>query len=296
RFGVYQRLELSKKSPNTDFMLMTATPIPRTLVLTDYGDMDISILYSKPKNRPVTKTISVSIPRIKEVINAVSRAINKKNQIFWVCPLVKDSEKLDLAAAETRAKYLEKYFPNKVALLHGQMPPEEKEKSLSQFANQNKPILVATTVIEVGIDIPNATIIIIEHAERFGLAQLHQLRGRVGRGTKESICILLYDQKIGNIARDRLSVMRETNDGFIISEKDLKLRGAGEILGTKQSGDQMFKVLDISQHEHLIKIANQDAKLILNKNPRLTGENGDLLKQLLYLFDQDKAVTLIKSG
>ncbi|HIG09544.1 MAG TPA: ATP-dependent DNA helicase RecG, partial [Alphaproteobacteria bacterium] len=148
------------------------------------------------------------------------------------------------------------------------------------------------TVIEVGIDIPNATIIIIEHAERFGLAQLHQLRGRVGRGTKESICILLYDQKIGNIARDRLSVMRETNDGFIISEKDLKLRGAGEILGTKQSGGQMFKVLDISQHEHLIK----DAKLILNKNPRLTGENGDLLKQLLYLFDQDKAITLIKSG
>ena len=176
------------------------------------------------------------------------------------------------------------------------MPPEEKEKSLSQFTNQNKPILVATTVIEVGIDIPNATIIIIEHAERFGLAQLHQLRGRVGRGTKESICILLYDQKIGNIARDRLSVMRETNDGFIISEKDLKLRGAGEILGTKQSGGQMFKVLDISQHEHLIKIANQDAKLILNKNPRLTGENGDLLKQLLYLFDQDKAITLIKSG
>jgi ATP-dependent DNA helicase RecG len=296
RFGVYQRLELSKKSPNTDFMLMTATPIPRTLILTDYGDMDISILYSKPKNRPITKTISVSIPRIKEVINAVSRAINKKNQIFWVCPLVKDSEKLDLAAAETRAKYLEKYFPNKVALLHGQMPPEEKEKSLSQFTSQNKPILVATTVIEVGIDIPNATIIIIEHAERFGLAQLHQLRGRVGRGTKESICILLYDQKIGNIARDRLSVMRETNDGFIISEKDLKLRGAGEILGTKQSGGQMFKVLDISQHEHLIKIANQDAKLILNKNPKLTGENGDLLKQLLYLFDQDKAVTLIKSG
>ncbi len=296
RFGVYQRLEMSKKSPNTDFMLMTATPIPRTLILTDYGDMDISILYSKPKNRPITKTISVSIPRIKEVINAVSRVINKKDQIFWVCPLVKDSEKLDLAAAETRAKYLEKYFPNKVALLHGQMPPEEKEKSLSQFANQNKPILVATTVIEVGIDIPNATIIIIEHAERFGLAQLHQLRGRVGRGTKESICILLYDQKIGNIARDRLSVMRETNDGFIISEKDLKLRGAGEILGTKQSGGQMFKVLDISQHEHLIKIANQDAKLILNKNPRLTGENGDLLKQLLYLFDQDKAVTLIKSG
>ena len=296
RFGVYQRLELSKKSPNTDFMVMTATPIPRTLVLTDYGDMDISILYNKPKNRPIINTISVSIPRMKEVINAVSRAISKNDQIFWVCPLVKDSEKLDLAAAETRAKYLEKYFPKKVALVHGQMSSEEKETALSEFSSQNKPILVATTVIEVGIDIPNATVMIIEHAERFGLAQLHQLRGRVGRGTKESICILLYSSNIGNIAKERLSVMRETNDGFIISEKDLKLRGAGEVLGTKQSGGEMFKVLDINIHENLIKIANKEAKLIINKNPTLSGETGDNLKILLYLFDQDKAIKLINSG
>ena len=296
RFGVYQRLELSKKSPNTDFMVMTATPIPRTLVLTDYGDMDISILYNKPKNRPIINTISVSIPRMKEVINAVSRAISKNDQIFWVCPLVKDSEKLDLAAAETRAKYLENYFPKKVALVHGQMSSEEKETALSEFSSQNKPILVATTVIEVGIDIPNATVMIIEHAERFGLAQLHQLRGRVGRGTKESICILLYNSNIGNIAKERLSVMRETNDGFIISEKDLKLRGAGEVLGTKQSGGQMFKVLDINIHENLIKIANKEAKLIINKNPTLSGETGDNLKILLYLFDQDKAIKLINSG
>ena len=296
RFGVYQRLELSKKSPNTDFMVMTATPIPRTLVLTDYGDMDISILYNKPKNRPIINTISVSIPRMKEVINAVSRAISKNDQIFWVCPLVKDSEKLDLAAAETRAKYLENYFPKKVALVHGQMSSEEKETALSEFSSQNKPILVATTVIEVGIDIPNATVMIIEHAERFGLAQLHQLRGRVGRGTKESICILLYSSNIGNIAKERLSVMRETNDGFIISEKDLKLRGAGEVLGTKQSGGEMFKVLDINIHENLIKIANKEAKLIINKNPTLSGETGDNLKILLYLFDQDKAIKLINSG
>ena len=296
RFGVYQRLELSKKSPNTDFMVMTATPIPRTLVLTDYGDMDISILYNKPKNRPIIKTISVSIPRMKEVINAISRAISKNDQIFWVCPLVKDSEKLDLAAAETRAKYLENYFPKKVALVHGQMSSEEKETALSEFSSQNKPILVATTVIEVGIDIPNATIMIIEHAERFGLAQLHQLRGRVGRGTKESICILLYSSNIGNIAKERLSVMRETNDGFIISEKDLKLRGAGEVLGTKQSGGEMFKVLDINIHENLIKIANKEAKLIINKNPTLSGDTGDNLKILLYMFDQDKAVKLINSG
>lgn len=296
RFGVYQRLELSKKSPNTDFMVMTATPIPRTLVLTDYGDMDISILYNKPRNRPIIKTISVSIPRIKEVINAISRAVSKNDQIFWVCPLVKDSEKLDLAAAETRAKYLENYFPKKVALVHGQMSSEEKETALSEFSSQNKPILVATTVIEVGIDIPNATIMIIEHAERFGLAQLHQLRGRVGRGTKESICILLYSSNIGNIAKERLSVMRETNDGFIISEKDLKLRGAGEVLGTKQSGGEMFKVLDINIHENLIKIANKEAKLIINKNPTLSGDTGDNLKILLYMFDQDKAIKLINSG
>ena len=296
RFGVYQRLELSKKSPNTDFMVMTATPIPRTLVLTDYGDMDISILYNKPKNRPIIKTISVSIPRIKEVINAISRAVSKNDQIFWVCPLVKDSEKLDLAAAETRAKYLENYFPKKVALVHGQMSSEEKETALSEFSSQNKPILVATTVIEVGIDIPNATIMIIEHAERFGLAQLHQLRGRVGRGTKESICILLYSSNIGNIAKERLSVMRETNDGFIISEKDLKLRGAGEVLGTKQSGGEIFKVLDINIHENLIKIANKEAKLIINKNPTLSGDTGDNLKILLYMFDQDKAIKLINSG
>ena len=296
KFGVYQRLELSKKSPNTDFLVMTATPIPRTLVLTDYGDMDISILYSKPKDRPIIKTISVSIPRIKEVINAIERAIKKNDQIFWVCPLVKDSETLDLAAAETRAKYLEKYFPNKVSLVHGQMNAIEKEKSFSEFSNNEKPILVATTVIEVGIDIPNATIMIIEHAERFGLAQLHQLRGRVGRGRKESICILLYNQNIGNIARERLSVMRETNDGFIISEKDLKLRGAGEVLGTKQSGGQNFKVLDINMHEHLIHIANKEAKLIINKNPDLSGKLGEDLKILLYLFDQDKAIKLINSG
>jgi ATP-dependent DNA helicase RecG len=296
KFGVYQRLELSKKSPNTDFLVMTATPIPRTLVLTDYGDMDISILYSKPKERPIIKTISVSIPRIKEVINAIERAIEKNDQIFWVCPLVKDSEKLDLAAAETRAKYLEKYFPNKVSLVHGQMNANEKEKSLSEFTNKEKPILVATTVIEVGIDVPNATIMIIEHAERFGLAQLHQLRGRVGRGTKESLCILLYNKNIGNIARERLSVMRETTDGFIISEKDLKLRGAGEVLGTKQSGGQNFKVLDINIHEHLIHMANKEAKLIINKNPDLSGTLGENLKVLLYLFDQDKAIKLINSG
>ena len=296
RFGVYQRLELSKKSPNTDFMVMTATPIPRTLVLTDYGDMDISIIHSKPINRAKIETISVSIPRMNEVIKAISRAIKNNEQIFWVCPLVKDSEKLDLAAAETRQKYLHNIFPNNVAIVHGQMDSRDKENSLLQFSKNEKKILVSTTVIEVGIDIPNATIMIIEHAERFGLAQLHQLRGRIGRGTKNSVCILLYDQKIGEIARERLTVMRETNNGFLISEKDLKLRGAGEILGTRQSGGQMFKILDINIHENLIKIANKNSKMIINENPNLIGIEGEKLKQLLYLFGQDKAVKLIKSG
>ncbi len=296
RFGVYQRLELSKKSPNTDFMVMTATPIPRTLILTDYGDMDISIIHSKPKDRAKINTISVSIPRINEIIKAVSRAVKNNEQIFWVCPLVKDSEKLDLAAAETRQIYLNKIFPNNVALVHGKMDTKSKEKALNQFSNNEKNILVSTTVIEVGIDIPNATIMIIEHAERFGLAQLHQLRGRIGRGNKKSICILLYDQKIGDIARERLKVMRETNNGFLISEKDLKLRGAGEILGTKQSGGQMFKVLDINKHEHLIQIANQNSKLIINKNPYLLGQEGKNMKNLLYLFGQDEAIKLINSG
>ena len=296
RFGVYQRLELSKKSPNTDFMVMTATPIPRTLVLTDYGDMDISIIHSKPINRAKIETISVSIPRMNEVIKAISRAIKNNEQIFWVCPLVKDSEKLDLAAAETRQKYLNNIFPNNVAIVHGQMDSRDKENSLLQFSKNEKKILVSTTVIEVGIDIPNATIMIIEHAERFGLAQLHQLRGRIGRGTKNSVCILLYDPKIGEIARERITVMRETNNGFLISEKDLKLRGAGEILGTRQSGGQMFKILDINIHENLIKIANKNAKMIINKNPNLIGIEGKKLKQLLYLFGQDKAVKLIKSG
>ena len=296
RFGVYQRLELSKKSPNTDFMVMTATPIPRTLVLTDYGDMDISIIHSKPINRAKIETISVSIPRMNEVIKAISRAIKNNEQIFWVCPLVKDSEKLDLAAAETRQKYLHNIFPNNVAIVHGQMDSRDKENSLLQFSKNEKKILVSTTVIEVGIDIPNATIMIIEHAERFGLAQLHQLRGRIGRGTKNSVCILLYDQKIGEIARERLTVMRETNNGFLISEKDLKLRGAGEILGTRQSGGQMFKILDINIHENLIKIANKNSKMIINENPNLIGIEGEKLKQLLYMFGQDKAVKLIKSG
>tara|TARA_B100000686_G_C16795882_1_gene982300 strand:+ start:2115 stop:4190 length:2076 start_codon:yes stop_codon:yes gene_type:complete len=296
RFGVHQRLELIKKSPDTDFMLMTATPIPRTLILANYGDMDLSILYNKPQNRPKIKTISVSIPRIKEIIKAINRAIEKGDQIFWVCPLVNDSEKLDLAAAESRAKFLENYFPNKISLVHGQMNTEERDIKLNNFANNKKPILVSTTVIEVGIDIPNATVMIIEHAERFGLAQLHQLRGRIGRGNKESICILLYDTKIGNFAKERISVMRETTDGFVISEKDLKLRGAGEVLGTRQSGEQNFKILNMNIHESLIKIADKEAKIIVNKNSSLSGVYGKKLRILLYLFEQNKAINLIKSG
>ena len=273
-----QRKKLSDKGgDNCDVLLMSATPIPRTMMMSIYGDMDSSKIKEKPAKRKIIKTLSKPESKVNELWPFIKKRIEDGEQIFWVCPLVKDSEKLDLAAAETRHKYLNNIFPNEVAIVHGQMDSRDKENALVQFSKNEKKILVSTTVIEVGIDIPNATIMIIEHAERFGLAQLHQLRGRIGRGTKKSVCILLYDQKIGEIARERLTVMRETNNGFEISEKDLKLRGAGEILGTRQSGGQMFKILDINRHENLIKIANKNSKLIINQNPSLIGEEGEKL-------------------
>ena len=217
---------------------------------------------------------------------------------FLVCFIVciAKSENIDLIAVETRAKSLNNYFPNQISVIHGKMSYEEKENNLNQFIKSQKPILVSTTVIEVGIDIPKANIMIIEHAERFGLSQLHQLRGRIGRGMKDSICILLYDKKLSNVAKNRLTTMKNTNDGFLISEKDLELRGPGELLGTRQSGEQSFRILDLNTHKDLVEIANNEAKLISNKNPQLLGSQGSALKNLLYLFDQDKAVELIKIG
>ena len=296
RFGVYQRLALLQKSPDADFMVMTATPIPRTLILTNYGDMDLSIMNEKPLNRPLIKTITVNNNKINDVISSISNSLKNGEQVFWVCPLVQESENIDLIAVETRAKSLNNYFPNQISIIHGKMSYEEKENNLNQFIKSQKPILVSTTVIEVGIDIPKANIMIIEHAERFGLSQLHQLRGRIGRGMKDSICILLYDKKLSNVAKNRLTTMKNTNDGFLISEKDLELRGPGELLGTRQSGEQSFRILDLNTHKDLVEIANNEAKLISNKNPKLLGSQGSALKNLLYLFDQDKAVELIKIG
>ena len=296
RFGVYQRLALLKKSPQADFMVMTATPIPRTLILTNYGDMDLSTIENKPKNRPLVKTITVNNKKTSDVIKSIFKFLKNGEQVFWVCPLVQESEKLDLVAVETRANSLEKIFPNKVSIIHGQMKTEEKDKNINEFINAEKPILISTTVIEVGIDIPNANIMIIEHAERFGLSQLHQLRGRIGRGSKDSMCMLLYDNKLSNIARQRLSTMKNTNDGFLISEKDLELRGPGELLGSRQSGEQSFKILDLSIHKPLVELANNEAKVITNKNSKLLGNQGNALKILLYLFDQDQAVELIDIG
>ena len=296
RFGVYQRLNLLKKSTQADFLVMTATPIPRTLILTNYGDMDLSIIKNKPKNRPLVKTITVNNNKIVKVINTINLTLDSKEQIFWICPLIHESENLNLIAVETRKKTLEKYFPNKVSIIHGKMNNEEKEENLKDFIICKKPILVSTTVIEVGIDIPEASIIVIEHAERFGLSQLHQLRGRIGRGTKESICILLYDDKLTDIAKKRLTTMKNTNDGFVISEKDLEYRGPGELLGRKQSGDQSFRILDFNIHKPLIELANSEAKIITQNNPNLLGEKGDAIRNLLYLFDQDQAIELINIG
>ncbi len=296
RFGVYQRLNLLKKSTQADFLVMTATPIPRTLILTNYGDMDLSIIKNKPKNRPLVKTITVNNNKIVKVINTINLTLDSKEQIFWICPLIHESENLNLIAVETRKKSLEKYFPNKVSIIHGKMNNEEKEENLRDFIICKKPILVSTTVIEVGIDIPEASIIVIEHAERFGLSQLHQLRGRIGRGTKESICILLYDDKLTDIAKKRLTTMKNTNDGFVISEKDLEYRGPGELLGSKQSGDQSFRILDFNIHKPLIELANSEAKIITQNNPNLLGEKGDAIRNLLYLFDQDQAIELINIG
>ena len=296
RFGVYQRLNLLKKSTQADFLVMTATPIPRTLILTNYGDMDLSIIKNKPKNRPLVKTITVNNNKIVKVINTINLTLDSKEQIFWICPLIHESENLNLIAVETRKKSLEKYFPNKVSIIHGKMKNEEKEENLRDFIICKKPILVSTTVIEVGIDIPEASIIVIEHAERFGLSQLHQLRGRIGRGTKESICILLYDDKLTDIAKKRLTTMKNTNDGFVISEKDLEYRGPGELLGRKQSGDQSFRILDFNIHKPLIELANSEAKIITQNNPNLLGEKGDAIRNLLYLFDQDQAIELINIG
>ncbi len=298
RFGVHQRLDLADKGSGTDVLVMTATPIPRTLALTAYGDMDVSRLDEKPPGRAPVDTRLINLERLDETIGGVSRAIGNGAKVYWVCPLVEESETSDLAAAEERYTLLKERFGEKVALLHGQMKAADKDAAMERFAAKDQAcqILVATTVIEVGVDVPDATIIVIEHAERFGLAQLHQLRGRVGRGGKPGHCLLLYAGPLTETAKARLSTLRDTEDGFVIAEEDLRLRGGGEVLGTRQSGLPDFRLADIMVHGELLAAARDDAKLIIARDPNLETPRGQALRTLLYLFQQDEAVRTLRSG
>ncbi len=296
RFGVHQRLSLSSKGKGVDVLVMTATPIPRTLTLTAYGDMEVSRLMEKPPGRKPIDTRVISKDKVDEMIAALSRQMEKGARAYWVCPLVEESEILDLEAAEARYDVLKSIFGDRVGLIHGRLKPAEKDAVMADFVAGKTSILVATTVIEVGVNVPEATIMIIEQAERFGLAQLHQLRGRVGRGGDKSYCFLLYDERLSNTAKERLNIMRETEDGFLIAEKDLELRGGGEILGTRQSGLPTFRVADLAAHADLLAAARDDTKLILSKDPDLENERGNALKTLLYLFAQDQAIQTLRAG
>ncbi len=295
RFGVQQRLLLSQKGNLADILVMTATPIPRTLVLTAYGDMEYSKIDQVPAGRKPVDTRVLPLDKLPEVVAALKRKLASGVRAYWVCPLVEESEKSDLAAAEERFAALQKIFGADVGLVHGKMKEKDKDAVMDKFKLGQIKLLVATTVIEVGVNVPEATLMIIEHAERFGLAQLHQLRGRIKRGFAESTCLLLYNPPLSATARDRLNIMRESEDGFLIAEKDLELRGGGEILGTRQSGFSEFKIADMSVHKNLLHIANQDAKLILELDPNLSSPRGQALRTLLYLFEKDDTVRTYRS-
>lgn len=297
RFGVEQRIKLSNKGIRPDILAMTATPIPRTLTLTAYGDMDVSLLKDKPEGRKEIDTRLVSQERLGSLCESLKDKIEQDERIYWVCPLIEESKALDLAAAEDRYTDLCSYYgTDKVGLVHGRMKADEKQDVMNRFKEGQIKVLVSTTVIEVGVNVPEATIMIIEHAERFGLSQLHQLRGRVGRGDQQSTCILLYPKQIGQIAKERLNAMRASNDGFYLAEKDLELRGAGEVLGTKQSGLISYKLANQAYHQDLIYMAHKEARLITEKDPFLKSERGQHLRTLLYLFEQDQAFKYLRSG
>jgi ATP-dependent DNA helicase RecG len=296
RFGVHQRLALARKGEAVDVLVLTATPIPRTLVLTYFGDMDVSQLREKPAGRQPIDTRAVALTRINEVVGAVGRALDRGERVYWVCPLVAESELSDLAAAEDRYAALKQHFGAAADLVHGKMKGAEKDAAMARFSSGETQLLVATTVIEVGVDVPEATVMVIEHAERFGLAQIHQLRGRVGRGTQRSTCLLLYRAPLGATAKARIEILRETEDGFRIAEEDLRLRGEGDVLGTRQSGMPGFRVARIEVHGPLLEPARKDAQLILARDPTLTSERGEALRHLLYLFERDEAIRLLRAG
>jgi ATP-dependent DNA helicase RecG len=296
RFGVEQRLALSAKGRDADTLLMSATPIPRTLMMTAYGDLDVARLTEKPPGRRPVDTRTVALERLDDVVAAVGRALAQKAKVYWICPMVEESETADLAAAEERHRELAPLAPGRVGLVHGRMKAHDKDNAMAAFAGGGIDLLVATTVIEVGVDVPGATVMVIEHAERFGLAQLHQLRGRIGRGDKSSTCLLLYQSPLGAVAKRRLEILRETEDGFRIAEEDLRLRGAGEVLGTRQSGLPSLRLADLAAHEQLIAIAHDDARLVLERDPHLESERGRALRVLLYLFRRDEAVQYLRAG
>jgi len=282
KFGVNQRKKLSDKGgENCDVLLMSATPIPRTLTMTIYGDMDVSIIREKPKSRKEVKTYSKLDSKIDDVLKFIKKEINNDNQIFWVCPLIEESKKIDHESAVSKFKFLSKIFPDQVALLHGKTDFDEKEKILNNFLKKKYKILVSTTVIEVGIDFPNATVIVIENANKFGISQLHQLRGRVGRGSKQSSCILMFKSNLSENAKKRIKILKSSNDGFEISEEDMKLRGYGDILGFKQSGVKTFKLADPIHNSDLFKVAEKEIN-------RIEKENEDVsdFKPLLKLYDR----------
>jgi ATP-dependent DNA helicase RecG len=296
RFGVEQRLALSAKGRDADTLLMSATPIPRTLMMTAYGDLDVSRLTEKPPGRRAVDTRTVALERLDDVVAAVGRAVAQNAKVYWICPMVEESETADLAAAEERHRALAPLAPGRVGLVHGRMKAHAKDNAMAAFAGGDMDLLVATTVIEVGVDVPDATVMVIEHAERFGLAQLHQLRGRIGRGDKPSTCLLLYQSPLGAVAKRRLEILRETEDGFRIAEEDLRLRGAGEVLGTRQSGLPSLRLADLAVHDELIAIAHDDARLVLERDPQLESERGHALRILLYLFRRDEAVQYLRAG
>ena len=296
RFGVEQRMALADKGAGVDLLVMTATPIPRTLAMTAYGDIDVSRLTEKPAGRQPIDTRTLPLDRLHEVAGGLQRAIAGGARIYWICPLIEESEDSDLAAATERHRMLAQSFGDRVGLVHGKQKSAERDAAMAAFAKGDTDILVATTVIEVGVNVPEATVMVVEHAERFGLAQLHQLRGRVGRGSAKSSCLLLYQGPLGETAKARLQILRETEDGFRIAEEDLRLRGGGELLGKRQSGLIEFRVADLSVHADLLAMARDDARLIVERDLQLKTERGEALRMLLYLFHQDAAIKRLASG
>lgn len=297
RFGVGQRLMLTQKGKRTPHCLaMTATPIPRTLTLAQYGEMDVSRLDEMPPGRQAIDTRVVAVERMGDVVGAMARHLDGGGQAYWVCPMVRESETDDIAAAEARHAELKERFGDTVVLVHGQLKPDAKDAAMERFASGEAKLLVATTVIEVGVDVPNATLMVIEQAERFGLAQLHQLRGRVGRGSEKSVCLLLRGESLSETARERLALMRDTQDGFRLAEEDLRLRGGGELLGTRQSGDTPFRIASLEQIQSLLPLAHDDARLLMERDGGLTGERGEAARLLLYLFERDWGVQLLRGG